>query len=556
MKLHVCAPLGYLSSLVLLLVLPTIALASDKQTIRVPEDHQTIQGAIDAAREGDTVLVGPGTYRERIRLKGGIVLRSVGDDATGRLGLKRAEVTIIDGGGERGTSAGITLASGATVDGFTVTNVGTYDDKKWEVHHATQGNEQEHEQIGEPGAAGISIVGVSCTIQNNIVHHIGSTGIAIQGIPGKSCSPHVYRNVCFRNMGGGIGSMNKSTAVIEENVCFENFYAGIGHEDASPRVIRNRCYANIRAGIGISEGACPLVRGNKCYQNRRAGIGVRTGPSTRPLLEDNDCYENDMAGIGAEEESAPLIRNNRCYKNKLAGIGSRTQATPTIVGNECYGNAAAGIGQDSDAVTVLIDNHCHDNLESGIGFAECKSGQSTVLNNRVINNAKVAIGIHSGWQVRLAGNELSREGGMPPIVMILAGAEATMTGNKLRGGGVAAIRVAGKLTADGNELAGAELRRGGPPNFGVWALAGADVTLSNNKIHGWRHGLFATEAAVSASANSVSNFHQTALVVQQPTRPADVYGNTAFSSDTKDKALALDGDAGVIRDNVVRNNSE
>jgi hypothetical protein len=36
-------------------------------TINVPGDYSTIQGAIDAAVDGDTILVGPGTYNEYVR---------------------------------------------------------------------------------------------------------------------------------------------------------------------------------------------------------------------------------------------------------------------------------------------------------------------------------------------------------------------------------------------------------------------------------------------------------------------------------------------------------
>lgn len=499
-------------------------------TIRVPGDHRTIQAAIDGAKRDDVVLVDPGTYHERIRLKESVTVKSDGDDTKGELGLKRAEVTIIDGGGTEGEGAGVTMAAGSTLDGFTVTNVGVYDDALWNKHHATQGEQQSHEHIGAPGTPGIGVVGVTCTLKNNIVHHIGYTGIAIQGVEGQSCSPHVFRNYCYRNMGGGIGSMRKSTALIEENVCFQNFYAGIGHEDASPTVAGNVCYENIRAGIGISEGACPIVRGNKCYSNRRAGIGTRTGVSTRPIIEDNDCYENEMAGIGSEEEASPLIRNNRCYRNKLAGIGSRTHAVPTIIGNECYENELVGIGQESDAVTVLIGNHCHHNKAAGIGFSACDSARSTVLNNRVVDNAKVAVGIQSGWTVRLAGNELSREGGMPPIVMVFEGATAIFADNVIRGGGVAGIRVAGTIRAEDNEFAGTSLRKVGPPNFAIWALPGSSVAMTGNAIHGWRHALHATESTVSAFKNTVSNFHDAAFVVEKPARPADIYENVVKSS--------------------------
>jgi plastocyanin len=37
-------------------------------TRRVPEDHRTIQAAVDVARPGDLVLVGPGIYREEVRV--------------------------------------------------------------------------------------------------------------------------------------------------------------------------------------------------------------------------------------------------------------------------------------------------------------------------------------------------------------------------------------------------------------------------------------------------------------------------------------------------------
>ena len=274
------------------------------ETIHVPQDHNTIQAAIDAAKSGDTVLVSAGTYRERISLKPGIIVRSEGDDEPGKLGLKRAEATIIDGKNEEAKKPGVEMAEDSKLDGFSVTGVGEYDNARWEKHHATQGEEQEEEQekamIGAPGIAGIAVEGITrCTVKNNIVHHVGYTGIAITGAEGKQVSPHIIKNVTYRNMGGGIGSMRGSTAIIEANICFENFYAGIGHEDADPLVINNICYKNVRAGIGISEGACPTVRGNKCYQNHRAGIGIRTEATTSPIVEYNECFENDMAGLGS-----------------------------------------------------------------------------------------------------------------------------------------------------------------------------------------------------------------------------------------------------------------
>ena len=547
--------------------------------LHVPGEHPTIQAAVNAAAAGDTVLVAAGIYRERVRLKDGVTLQSAGDEARGKLGLLRAEATIIDGGGRQGEGAGVAMAEGSTLDGFTVTNVGVYDDAEWTRHHATHGNDQMHEHIGQPGVAGVGVVGVNCTIQNNIVHHIGYTGIAITGAEGKRCSPRVVRNVCYRNMGGGIGSMRGSTALIEENVCFQNFYAGIGHEGASPLVLRNVCYENIRAGIGISEGARPIVRGNQCYRNRRAGIGIRTGAETSPVVEDNDCHHNAMAGIGCEEESTPLIRNNRCYENTRAGIGSRDHSRPVIVGNQCYRNqaagigseagsrpliannecfenASAGIGQQGDAETVLIGNYVHHNQSTGIGFAGTEKGRAEVLNNRIVDNANVAIGIQSGWKVRLAGNELSRDGGMPPIVMVFKGAEAEFTDNTIRGSGVAGIRTEGVVRATGNRFECPALREGGgPPQFAVWGLPGADIVFTGNTVRGWRSALAAEKATVTARDNRVAHYGAVGIKIDQPVGKPVITGNV-FESERDKTGFTVFGGEAVVEDNRVERNTE
>lgn len=454
--------------------------------IHVPGEHRTIQAALDTAQPGDVVVVEPGTYRERVTVGKGVTLRSADDDQRGDLGLARAEATIIDGSGGDASQPGVTMSEASTIDGFTVTGVGQYDDELWKQHHATQGNNQSHEHIGQPGVAGISIRGVTCRVVNNIVHHIGYTGIAIDGNDSASCSPVVKSNACYRNMGGGIGVMRGAAGIIEGNDCFENFYAGVGHDNASPIVIDNDCHHNIRAGIGISEGACPTVRGNRCHHNRRAGIGNRTGESTRPLIVDNDCFDNDMAGIGAEEEAAPVITGNRCYRNRMAGIGAESHAKPVISNNECYENEMVGIGQRGDAVTALNGNFCHHNKLAGIGYTACESGRSTLTNNRVADNGTVAIGIGDGWIVTATGNDLSRTGGLPPIVMVAAKAKATFAGNTIHGDGVAGFRVAGTLHASGNKLVSEANRKGGPPNIGIWGLKESSVASVGNEFTGWR----------------------------------------------------------------------
>jgi hypothetical protein len=291
-------------------------------------------------------------------------------------------------------------------------------------------------------------------------------------------------------------------------------------------VENNVCHGNIRAGIGISEGACPVVRNNRCFKNRRAGIGIRTGKATQPLVINNECHENGMAGIGCDEGAAPTIQNNRCHHNAMAGIGARENSHPVIIGNECRENEAAGLG-----------------------LAACEDGKAIVIGNTFVDNKLVAVGIQDGWDVQLTGNSLSRKGGLPPMIMVFENARCALRDNRITGNGVAAVRVAGTASLDGDHLDGGTVRKGGPPHFGVWALPGSSVTVSNCRIETWRHAIHATESSITAVNNSVQGVPAVAMVIRNPKGPARITGNVVRSDNPKFRAVEADGDLSEVRNN-------
>lgn len=558
--------------LITIVLMLAISGSGGAATLLVPKEHKTIQAAIAASAAGDIVLVEPGTYREAIRLKDRVTLKSAGDDTRGKLGLKRAEATIVDGGGADAKGPAVVLAEGAILDGFTITRVGLFDEKEYAKHYETQGENLPDERgavgVGDQFPA-VAIPGVTAVVRHCIVRDNGRAGI---GCSGRNASL-ILKNTAYRNMGGGIGIADRATPTVMANHCYNNLRSGIGSRNSSGIITGNECFDNVRAGIGIREAATPIVRGNRCYQNRRAGIGCRM-EGTAPLIEDNDCYENAMAGIGSRDGAAPLIRHNRCYENTLAGIGSRDGAKPLILGNQCYRNreagigsqlgarafiahnesyenAKAGIGQRDDAETILDGNHVHHNQLAGIGFDECKSGKATVVHNRVIDNGLVAIGIHAGWKVRLADNQLARAGGLPPIVMVFKGAEAELTGNTIRGSGVAGVRTEGNVRLVSNRFECPELRKGGgPPQFAVWALPGSEVVFVSNTVAGWRQALSADQASVTAHFNQVKDYWQTAMRVNKPPSPATAIGNT-FESEQEHAGIVITGNQGIVEDNRV-----
>src|SRR6266478_5354343 len=139
-------------------------------TIHVPADQPTIQAAINAATNGDTVLVSAGTYPERINFMGkAITVR----------GISGRRVTWIDGGGS-GTV--VTFNSGeklsSVLRGFTIIN-------------GVSAN-------GFFSGGGITVDGSSPTIRNNII--VGNVACADGGgLEVEFGAPLIYNNIIWFN---------------------------------------------------------------------------------------------------------------------------------------------------------------------------------------------------------------------------------------------------------------------------------------------------------------------------------------------------------------------
>ncbi len=111
-------PASHLRRLILTSAAIVLSCPSHAQTtIHIPADQPTIQAGINAAANGDTVLVSPGTYFENIDFKGkAITITSSGG----------ASVTTIDGGGTAPAAIFQTLETrAATLSGFTIIHGGS-----------------------------------------------------------------------------------------------------------------------------------------------------------------------------------------------------------------------------------------------------------------------------------------------------------------------------------------------------------------------------------------------------------------------------------------------
>ncbi|HJX68767.1 MAG TPA: hypothetical protein VJ406_00900, partial [Dehalococcoidia bacterium] len=107
-------------ALVVSLGLATMTPVLAASTIRVPGDYPTIQAAINAASDGDTIMVAAGLYKENVNINKSLTLKGfqAGVDARNRSGPE----TIIEPA--EGTGIRVITAANRVVviDGLTVRN--------------------------------------------------------------------------------------------------------------------------------------------------------------------------------------------------------------------------------------------------------------------------------------------------------------------------------------------------------------------------------------------------------------------------------------------------
>src|SRR5262245_52461166 len=223
--------------------------------IRVPADYPTIQAAINAAVNGDTVQVSPGTYVENLNFLGKAILVK---------GNQGPQVTIVDGN-QAGPVVTFATSEGpqSTLNGFTLRNgKSTGNGGGIRINRASPtitGNIVTNNTAGS-GGGGISSDFGSPLIQGNLITNnkqisgwsggIGGGGVSIGGssgarllnnsITGNSWpsssgggvtlfaagSPAIENNYIANNsaysQGGGIWIVNQSDAWIAQNIIVSN----------------------------------------------------------------------------------------------------------------------------------------------------------------------------------------------------------------------------------------------------------------------------------------------------------------------------------------------
>ena len=182
---------------------------------RVPEDHPTIQAAIDAALPGETVAVAPGFWDERISIRGkAITLR----------GVAGAGRTTLSGTGSSGPVITVegALSRGTRIEGFTVSG-----------GHGERGH-------------GILVEGADLAVRDARVERNSSSGVFNDGGEVTLFGCTVDSNTAPVG-GGGVRAVGGDTTLVNCTVSRNaagTFGGGIFAEGGRVQVLDSRISAN------------------------------------------------------------------------------------------------------------------------------------------------------------------------------------------------------------------------------------------------------------------------------------------------------------------------
>jgi nitrous oxidase accessory protein NosD len=532
--------------------------------LSVPGSYTTIQQAIDAATDGDTINVSPGTYNENV-----IVNKAVNLVGSG------ANTTIIDG-----QNIDITVrvsANNVSISGFTITK-----GNNESLHIApTAFSCNIHDNTVSFGDEyGISLFGGNHQVHGNLVHDIGdNNGYGAIEIVQSSYSS-VYNNTVYSNIGPtrGIGINNGSFNQVYNNTVYSsNSGTQIDWYSNNNSIFNNNFY-NCSTGIGFFNSA----HNNQVFGNQisLSGNAISLDDSYSNLFQ-NNAITNNSVGFIANNST-----NNNIYSNTFSGgINAGISLNPysnnnVIASNNVTGNNFGGISIGLNCSNITIsENFISNNMR--VGIVAGRITNSTIINN-IITGEEESISIYDNSSDLLITKNIITFSNSTGIRFSGSGQRITVSENVVQYSRLAGISAWGIYDAlliknntvqnnNGNGMffnnaTGILIDQNLIENCnssGIWVgQESSNISIKNNAINGTIYGIGLMDNAsrVIVENNFITNCSPQGIILAQLVYDVIIKNNTCANSGY---GIALFGnDSGqqnitgiTIQNNVLLNNN-
>ena len=368
MKKGLVAALGTVFALVASLAVLLAAPQANAVQRKVPSQYGSIQAGIQAAQNGDEVLVSTGTYYERITFPGDKSITVTSADPA------HPNLTVIDGSHNGSVVTFSAGSASSTLNGFSVTD----------------GYRSHLTDTGEGDGGGILCKGSSPTITNcNIVNNQGNYGAGIACV-GPACSPTISQ--CTISNNTDLGGVDPSYYSHGDG---QGAGAGIYCNNSSPVIIKCTISYNQaeRRGGGIYCKSSSAKITDCTIQNNAV---VYVGD---PSLQVFGAFAqmSDSGGFGggiyAEKSSTDItgstIQSNSATYVKVDSINPYLQS----------GGIGGGIyAQGSGALTIKRCTINKNTAKMNGGGVYNLDGGLTVINSLIVDNTATTMnggGIYS-----------------------------------------------------------------------------------------------------------------------------------------------------------------
>lgn len=489
----------------LLIVIVSSALASAAVLIVPTVPFPTIQDAVDAAVDGDTIQIDAGTYVEDITVDKNLDFVGAGPGATflepfsGGSIIYAENIDYISVSGMHFESAG-----GAAVEVATDVDVEIY------LFDSILEN-------NELGLVAYSLNNIDIEVYNTLITNTNSDAIQAYA-EGDDMNADIYNNE--------IGNTADGTAI------YLGFGPGTNPTNSQINIYDNNLYDN-KYGIYIEDGEDSGVVISSIYDNTLVNNGDPIYITHSMSDSYLDIYNNIIDGQGADgtgifiENSDGLIDvSGSIYNNEISN---------------CFGEGIY-ISTDNEAINASIhDNNVTNNSGNGIYISSADLLDMLLENNRVVEN---------GWDGISSGISLSADSMGGDIH------DNVITGNGYDGLSLEADSFTGdiynnEITGNANnglyanELLDSSIYDNTIESNGAYGLEfyGLDSTLINNQINTNQYGIFFTAQNIYLNLNVIENNVE-----------YGVYGEGAVDSIFEDNQIQFNGVDGMFFDALSDNN--